>query len=1344
MLKRTLAILCILLSYTVTYGYNLRQISNADGLSNSAILSLYQDRGGKLWFGTYDGLNMYDGISVTPFTLGESQNLEGNIIEGIIETEEGVLWALTNYGLSKIDQPRRLITNYSQPQGGYAIRKNEKEEIFVLFKDNTLHCITPQSKQLQKLQNQIVSEWYGILDIQIIQQQLYTFSDKGIQRYPLLFDETTQTYALGKVETLHPLSIAYAFSEEGISYLIDQEQTLYEYDIAHDCLTNIASLKDETFQRGGGIADIVKHGNSYFIAYKTNGILKLTPQDKEMQVEDLGIKSGIFRLQKDKYQNIIWIGTDGQGVYIYSEERYSIQSVTYQDLNVNIGKPVRSIFIDKENTLWLGTKGEGVLKVYNYDINKKKIDYHTELVTTHNSQLCDNSVFAFAASRRPLFWIGTDEGLNYYSYAEKRIKKIDCPESIIYIHDLYEENDSTLWMATVGTGIIKAHIGGRPDAPRLTHLTRYTIDNANRSSNYFFTLCPDKQGNYLFGNRGYGVFRLENEQLVSMPMKHQYTNKTVNDIFSIVRTDSTLWLGNSYGLIKQQGDNEWCFSRDNGFIDSAVHNILKDDQNGLWISTNCGLVHFHRTDHTYQIYNLQNGLKILEFSDGAALRTDKGFLFGGINGIAVISEDTTLPPSSEYMPPVRFTRLNVLGKSEDLHKYITYHNEVPTLSLSYDQNFFSVYFVATDYIHSNNYAYLYKIDKASQWIDNGNTHSLSFTQLAPGDYTLYIKYRNQTNGKESPVYSMHIHIQPPWYLSRIAIWGYQLLFLLLIAWIVRTWIVRQRRKQAQTVALLEQAHREEVYEEKLRFFTNITHEFCTPLTLIYGPCERILAHTNTDDYIRKYVHQIKWNAERLNTLIQEVIDFRRMETGHKERNIQPTCVSHTCQTIVASFAELAEQNSIQLETDIEPQLYWNTDENCLTKIINNLVSNAFKYTPNGGHIRICLQAQDQQLHFSVYNTGKGIRPEDMQRIFNRYSVLDNVEENAVKGLSSRNGLGMAICQSMTTLLDGNIRIESEAGQYARFIVSLPALEITDNAITTPNAATADVTQQPLSHSSDTPSEVSLPSTGEPATQADKKHILVIDDNIDILTLLQEALSDLYQVTTASTGEEGLERLKKEVPDLIITDVMMPGTDGIELTRQIKGNRHTMHIPLIILSARAGNEDKTEGMESGADAYIEKPFSINYLKATVRRLITTRLQMKEYYNSSACAYDFADGQLMQKEDKEFLQSLRDLIDQHIDSDDLSPDYLAEHLQVSTRHLYRKLHELNQLPPNDFIKQQRIAFAAKLLRTTTLTIQEIIYQSGFSNRAHFYKEFAKYYQATPKEYRTQNRQKDDSLN
>lgn len=1215
--------------------YNLRQVTNSDGLTSSAVLSLLQDSNGFLWMGTCDGVNIYDGTKAYSWNGWGQLNLSGYIIEEILETHDGVIWVQTNYGLSKVDKEKRLVVDYPQFKGSYMMVKNELGNLFFFSSSNLLYAFNEKKQEFYRLPIGTLDR-EDIVNLYVNEHYLIIFLKNEIIYYQMKHSPEGE-YTLSTLNTSEKTEVRYGFGDKNQVYWLDKDYNLFGYSLDKPVKKLICNWK-EALDGRGTIVDILRDGTSFFVAFQTNGLLKISLQaNDKYTVDDLGIKSGVFRILKDRFQDIVWIATDGQGVYIYSEGKYSISSVTYQDLNQSIGKPVRSIFWDNEGTLWLGTKGEGILKIYDFSPLKHNMNYRTELINSQEGGLINNSVYAFAKSCRPMFWIGHDAGLSYYSYRDRKIRSVYSPEKINYVHAIYEENDSILWIATVGTGVIRARIEDRSGVPYIHSLKCYTIDSGNFSSNYFFTLFADSShDNIWFGNRGYGLFHIEGDSLAAMPLKNEYSSRVVNDIFSIIRDEDIFWLGTGAGLIKKLHDEEMYFLGEQGMC-----------------------------------------VDVQSWGDSSSL------------------------------------------------------------SLEPDQNNFTISFLALDYVNPTNYSYQYRLNEKTEWIDNGTNNSISFTQMNYGDYLLEVRYKNQTTGEFSPVYSVHITIASPWYLSTLAVVIYVLLLLLAVLLCIRWFLLKQQRKKLLVLEKMEQQHKEDLYEEKLRFFTNITHEFSTPLTLIYGPCERLLKYDHSE-YVHKYVSLIKANAERLNALIQEIIDFRRLETGHQVQCIQQIDVSALCNDIIHSFSELAEQNMIQFENVVSENIFWNTDSKSLTKILNNLISNAFKYTSVGGRIRVTVDVVDNQsLRIKVYNTGKGIRQEDIPLIFNRYKVLDGVEASTIKGMTSRNGLGLAICHSMVELLKGEIQIQSEYGSYAEFIVLLPMLELTSEKVDVNDNAMLNINNVLPIMKSDQLEQISEKSTD----LASSKHkILIVDDNTEMLMFLQEAFSDKFRVVVAHDAEQALKEVKNDTPMLIVTDVMMPGIDGFELTRRLKQNKHTMSVPVVILSAKNSSQEKIAGLDAGADAYIGKPFNIDYLKAVVERLIENRSKMKDFYNTSACAYDFSHGHLVKAEDKEFLSKITEYIEKHVDSESLSLEEVAEYMQVSVRALYRRFKEMDLESPKDYIKEYRINLAAKLLRTTSLTVQEIMYKTGFANRSHFYKEFSKHFQVTPKDYRNKYNKKE----
>lgn len=1343
---KVLLVLVFLLVTVFASSHNLKQITNRDGLSNSSVICLFQDSDRFLWIGTYDGLNMYDGKEIHVYKphVGNQKSLSGNVIKNILETRGDNLWVSTKWGLNRLSRKKNTVEeSYGEFRDNYYIAKDSHDRLFVLAKKGVLSYYDEKGKRFRDLPlSENISNQY-IHNFMIDRQDTIWITHNGaVKKFTVDFKNPHAPVVVRHPNLLHAEEVTHANYDKGRFVFLDIQKNLYVVQQGRKkFIANITPITNEN----GIISTMIFDGDDILIGFKTNGLVRLIA-DKGYRAEKTDINCGVFSLWKDEQQDIIWIGTDGQGVFAYTKEAYSFANVTLDQLPIKRKRPVRALQTDKEDNLWLGTKDNGIIRVKNY---RTATDYSAANVIQYTTKdgLANNSVFAFSLSRRNLMWIGSDgPGLCYYSYDDQRIHTVASPSRAIrYVHTLYESSDSVLWMGADEEGLLKVSLRGTGNRVEVAESKSFRFGvEGKRPGCQIYSIHAENDSILWLGTRGYGVIRFNRlNETFHMLSFNQSGIPPVDDILCIHQDkDERLWFGSSYGLIRLDSyrDGQVAFTNyteSNGLPNNTIHGMHEDRRGNFWLSSNTGIIQFNPQSEVFRQYNYKTGLDVFEFSDNAYYQSPftGAIFFGGVNGIVRIDED--VERENTFVPRIFFTRLRIFNENFSLHELM----KDDCLELAHDQNFFAISFVAMDFINGANSSYSYMLENFSNvWMDTEGTNEARFTNIPPGKYVLKVRYNSGMDGSKDQLESITIVILPPWYQTVYAQVGYVLL-LFVGGWYVTGFIRRRHAKRRKVTAeKLEERHRGEVYEEKLRFFTNITHEFCTPLTLIYGPCERILAHENTDSFIRKYIQLIKSNAERLNGLIQEVIEFRRMETGHKMCRIEQVQIDEVLNDISTSFSDLAEQNRVRFAVELEEPVAWNTDIPCLTKILNNLVSNAFKYTPVGGIVRIRGAVADGQLVLRVYNTGKGIRHESMGLIFNRYSILENIEENAVKGLSSRNGLGMAICHSMVELLHGDIKIESRVNEYAEFIVSLPLLELTPFAEATPKKQLPT----PVAVATESKQEQQSVQQDDQFIPAEAKaKVLVIDDNREILELIREILSDKYRVLTAGDGNQGLEVLKKEVPDLVITDIMMPGTDGIELTRQIKQNQHTMYIPLVILSAKNTNEEKVEGLESGADAYIPKPFNTNYLRAVVDRLLESRVKLKEYYNSSASAYEFANGQLLQREDKDFMQTVMRFVDENMDNADVTPEDMANYMQISIRNLYRRFKELDQVPPKDFIKDCRIGYAAKLLKTTTLTIQEIIYRTGFNNRSHFYKEFDKRFSITPKEYREANKQRDNTL-
>ena len=1340
-------LICILCCFPhLIHAYSLRQFSNKNGLSNSAILSLYQDHQGVIWIGSCDGLNIFDGTNIHVYNPVNPTKapLSGNLINDIMETEKDVLWIQTNYGLDRLDTKLQTSKSFTEFKDKNYMAKSRDNDLFIVKDDGYIYYYQPEKQLFQKLEIPQIAFGHVLSTIIDKNNILWVFTSNNDTRSYQIIKNKEEIALTPNNLFKHSEQLLWAFAEEDLVYFIDKTYSLYEYDFGNQQQYFIADLKAEVETRGE-VSSIIKQQNDYYIGFKSSGLIVLkymSDQKIKYQMQNTEIHSGIFCLMKDKYQDIVWIGTDGQGVYMYFNDTFSITNTLLDTPVYQINNPVRTVYYDEEQTLWIGTKGGGILRIRNYS-PETNAAVSFDRISISNSTLTDNTVYCFAPGSANRLWIGTENGLNYYSYQNKQLKAftvIADGKKVKYVHSINELNDTTLWVSTVGEGIVKVILDKAGSSPSVKSATRIVLDDGRMASNYFFTSFQENDSILWFGNRGYGAYRLnvETEQLTPYRFDNVVNSQTANDIFAIYKNEKGYWLGTSSGLLHFNEDYSHYHDRADLFSNNTVHGILEDQQNNLWISTNQGLVRFNPKTNTGQTYDRENGLEVTEFSDGAFYKDSRTetLFFGGTNGFVTVKPNAYI--MADYMPQINLKGLSIFGKEYNIHDFLHDKKGKKILQLDYSRNFFCIDFMAIDYINGNNYSYSYKLDEvSSQWIESGTSASAIFSNLAPGQYTLLVKYKNNMNGKECEPQKLLIQITPPWYLSN---WAYILYFILIALFCILAVyrIVHQyRRKQHRMIEKLNREKKEEVYESKLRFFTNISHEFRTPLTLIvgqvetltliYGPCEKILAYPQSDSYIRKYGKMIQQNTEKLNGLILELLEFRRLETGHKVLSIQRLSVSDKLRNIAESFCELAENKNLNYRLDIEPDIEWNTDISCFSKIVNNLISNAFKYTPEEGNITIGLKVENQLLTLNISNSGKGIAKENLAKIFDRYKILDSFEMN---GKNSRNGLGLAICKNMVTLLNVEINVSSIQNEITTFTVTLPELSPTAQEAETPQKVYAT---GPLNTNTE-PMELEQTTVN---FDTSKHTVMIIDDDPSMLWFVSEIFVDKYNVLSFNNAAEALASLELKQPDLIISDVMMPEIDGLSFAQKIKQNKLWSHIPLILLSALHHEDDQVKGIEAGAEVYVTKPFNVKYLEKVVYRLIKRESDLKEYYSSIFSSFKVENGNCIHKEDQEFLDKVIETIEKNITNPDLSVELLSSDLGYSTRQFYRKLKPITDKSPADIIKEYRLTMAERLLLTKNYTIEEIMDKTGFNNRGTFYKLFSQRFGMPPRQYREQQK-------
>ena len=1029
-------------------------------------------------------------------------------------------------------------------------------------------------------------------------------------------------------------------------------------------------------------------------------------------IGSLPSKTAVFSIYAGS-QDILWVGTDGRGllkIFEYASPFRTVHTVY----------PVRCFSKGEDGTILVGTKGEGI-KLF----DKRKRDVLGEITATQG--LISNSVYSMRKNSRGDIFIGTEgKGINYLVRGEKSLRKLYFPADSITVKSVYSLNfshgDSVLWAGTSGGGLIRMKLKYlRGDGYTVYDVRQYKASGVYSAlgSNIIYSIVRSVDQDVLWlGTRGGGVVKFDSgkERFESIPNYSDLSKEINMDVLSMVRgTDGSLWVGTSYGLnrlMTEEGQIRYTsFPGEDDLEDSAVHGIVEDMAGNLWISTGNGITCIDGHAGRSVQYTSLNGLQNNEFSDGAYFRdNDKDIFFGGVAGFSYFNPDEM--SLRDYSPQIRLAGLRI--NNAELNVYDRIKQNV--LCLDYDEAHVSLSFCVGDFINNENCIFEYRISSISdEWISNGSNSSISLTRLPPGRYRLDVRYTNGDRVWCKSMFSLNIRMRHPWWFSGWAVIIY-LMLAIFIAYVVCS-IIRNRIRMSRRLLLehVEKEQQKKMHESQLNFFENIAHEFFTPLTLIYGPAQQLLERGELDNYAKKYVLLIKNNAERMQQLLNELMAFRKADKGYTVLHAETLNLNSMLNSIIDNFMLLAGENHIQLSVRIGEMGSFNTDRNVLEKIFFNLISNAFKYTPANGYIKIYLERQaDDTVQFRVRNSGKGLTEEQCAEAFNRFRIFEHT--NQKHAIST--GIGLNLAKELSELLGGKISVESQLNEYVEFNVVLPQLPMPEKQ--SEEDPRKDVT-------------FNLPVSQD---RHRKFTVLVVEDDYNIRDLLLDILSSKYTVLTANDGLEALRILQQNLPDLVLCDIVMPELDGLGLIDKIRSDERTAHLPIVSVSAKLSMEDRIEAVEHGADAYITKPFNPRHVLATIGQLLNKRTIMKEYFNSARSDVTVREGVTLHHEDERLLNDIVGFIEKNIDDDALNPTSISDFIGMGKTSLYEKLKELTGKTPGEYIRMVRLDHASKLLKTTQLTVQEVMYKSGFSSKSYFYKEFAARFGSSPKEYRKAN--------
>jgi signal transduction histidine kinase/DNA-binding response OmpR family regulator/ligand-binding sensor domain-containing protein len=1265
-----------------------------------------------MWFGTWDGLNAFNGRKIISFRYAKADEntISNNIIRQIVENR-GDLWISTDNGINRYNRRRQSFKRYSlgfeqktpRQEKSFLIAVSQAQTLYCFVRENGFFVFDSREDSFRQIPVDFLDELDSFLidshDNLIIKLKDGRIGYLNIAETPKNIKISSLNFIArsGALRIFHSQSDLFVCTATGID-MFDRQMKLTRH---------IALPADKA------VSQVVRQSDMLYISRIDGGCARFDLLNNTFEtLPQIPQNVSVFSLCIGN-QDILWAGTDGQGIFQMYDYSFPFQKYA-------VDNAVRA-FTESDGHIFIGTKGGG-LKVFDRETRQVENRFSTA------NGLINNSVYAFAKNRYGDIFIGTEgEGINVFHAKAGRLGRLQSDVSLPPFKSVYKllftGGDSVLWLGTSGYGLLKLCLEKRREDYRITSFEQFHSQNCKTLTNdIIYAIAVDGRDNLWFGTRGGGLYRISNRS-EPVPLEEISDNLqlTNNDILSITCCDSTVWIGTSYGLNRlAAGGGKFTLTQytdRNGLNNNTVHGILVDGDGRVWISSNRGISMIGASD-SIKNFGLGDGLQNSEFSDGAAcIDSENTLYFGGVSGFNAFNPAKIQFRNCES--PLILSSFSIFDTPQNIFEKIKNN----TVKLSYSECYITLEFAVLDFINNENCEYRYRIPGlVDEWISLGNNPAVVLSNLPSGNYTLEVRATNGDKIWNENTFRLKLKIGYPWWWSLWARMIYVIAIVLstcVVLSIVRNRIRFDRRL---FIEQLEKQHQKEIYEQKMNFFTNIAHEFITPLTLIYAPVQQLLDHSNLDSSSKKYLQTIKSNTDRMKKLIVELLEFRKIRKGHTPLLPESIDIKNLIMYVSDNYVEILKENKIDFQVRIGEASSFLSDREALEKIFFNLFSNAYKYTPRGGYIHVSAETQPAaSLQFSIRNSGGGLTDEQMREIFDKYKIFNTPKtENTFS-----TGIGLNLTKSLAEMLGGKIEVGSRLGEYTEFRLAIPSLE---QSRTTGAENSMDL--QSFS------SFKNLRSLRE-ISAGSHANILIVEDDKNIRELLRDILGQQYGIFEAQDGEMALKSIESNLPDLIISDIVMPHLDGIELIKLLKASPRTAHIPLISLSAKNSEESHINAYETGADVYIDKPFNPRHLLISVENLLRRQAQLKEYYHSRLSSIRVRDGIEIHVEDQKLIDEIHDYILKNLDDESLTANAIADFLLVSKASLYRKLKEITGKTPSELIRTIRIEQAAKLLKTENLTVSEIMYQVGFSNRSYFNREFLKQYGRTPKDFRNEEK-------
>ncbi len=1334
--------------------YEFSYLDINKGLSNNHITALYQDKKGFMWIGTMSGLNRYDGYNYRIFkhNYQDSTSISDNYITRIFEDHLSSIWVETRSGYNIYNPAIEGFTSDHQSQleqlglpSGSLIKTfhNKNGDVYYLTTASTVFKYKKSEASVHEVEIKCKSALSnGIINDLSVDHQgnLWLIYNNGlliklnVDHDVVLENDYLNTIANQErhnynfyIDTDNDLWIYYTGIPKGVFYFNSSDKTFQHLTKDHhttplssDLVSGVTEDNEKNIWIGtdhGGITILNKNQLTLVVLQNESDNLKSLSQNS------------ITAMYKDK-KGIIWIGTYKKGVNYYHENFIKFPWYKHQPGNPNSLSydDVNCFEEDEKGNIWIGTNGGGLIY---FDRKKDQFTQFKHHPDDPNS-ISNDIIVSLCMDHHQKLWIGTYfGGLNVYDgkkfshYKNDPTDSLSLPDDRVW--EVYEDKDKTLWIGTLGGGL------SRYDRVNDNFQTYSDAQPNSLKSNFIFSILEDTQKNLWIGTTyGVSILHKPTGKLTHFSQdspEGSLSNNYVIDIFQ--DSNGHIWIGTREGLNKYdpEANSFQIFRSEDGLPDNTILTIQEDHLKQLWMGTPGGLANMINLEdaadnsipYKFINYDAADGLQGREFNENASFKTSKGeLIFGGANGFNLFHPKDIA--NKKDVPELVFTDFLIFNSSVKVGQKINGRvvlnksiSEIEKIQLKHKENIFAIEFAALSYFHPEKNTFLYRLDGFNEdWLlADEHTRKAIYTNLDPGEYTFRVKLT------DSDSISLQIEVLPPFWLSSPAIIIYFLsvVFVLLLA---RRMIIMKATMKFRLEQERKEAQRQHFMDlMKIKFLTNISHEFRTPLSLIISPIDQMIRKTN-DQKENQQLQMIGRNARRLLNLVNQLLDFRKMEMSELKLNLVEKDIVAFIKDVAYSFSDVSENKKIHFVFSSEVQaLLMPFDLDKVERMLFNLLSNAFKFTPENGHIFVELKTiEDESYHphleIRVRDTGIGIPKVQLDKIFQRFFQAEETGQLVNQG----SGIGLSITQEFAKLHGGNISVESEPGKGSCFVILLPLKKryLDQEA----------VSEQILPSKSMDTQIHSIKPDGKPM-------ILLIEDNEDFRFYIKDNLQSTYHVVEAGNGKTGLKMAMEMLPELIISDIIMPEMDGIELCKKIKQHNKTNNIPVILLSAKNTEEQKLEGFEAGADDYITKPFSVEILLYKIKNIINLKNAegQRNYIEIKSSKVEITSL------DEKLVQRCTQVVEEHLHDSDFSVEDLSRELGMSRVNLYKKLLSLTGKSPIEFIRVLRLKRAAQLLGKSQLTVAEVAYQVGFNNPKYFTKYFKAEFNILPSQYASQNK-------